>query len=208
VQSVALKRHTKSMVVAIAVAALAVIPLAVIYVRAHPLVFNESFWGHAHCIKGGGIALNMYADDHEGKFPHHASGYGDALLLMTNEVAGWWETLTGPGYTAQPFLHALATRTHLSEEACGRVYVQGLSETNNPEVALLFDKLPTPGGDHCHGFARLTRPLVREVWTIGRGHQIIRESEWQAFAQGQVNLLVEAGLSRREAERLYAPASK
>ena len=31
------------------------------YVRTHPLIFNESFWTHAHCIKGGGLSLVGYA---------------------------------------------------------------------------------------------------------------------------------------------------
>ena len=30
------------------------------YVRTHPLVFNESFWDHAHCIKQAGMSLLMY----------------------------------------------------------------------------------------------------------------------------------------------------
>jgi hypothetical protein len=43
--------------------------LAVTYVRSNPLVFNESFWGHAHCIKIAGFELSGYAQSHGGKFP-------------------------------------------------------------------------------------------------------------------------------------------
>ncbi len=179
-----------------------------IYVHTHPLVFNESFWSHAHCIKGGGLSLLTYAQEHNGRFPYHTNGYGDALLLMTNEVGGWWASVTGPGYDEAPFLKALATGSHLPEQACGRVYVQGLSQTDNPGIALLFDKQPTPGGDHCHLFRRLWAALSREVWTVGSGSTTVRESHWPEFARRQVELLTAAGIPRKEAERLYAAGAK
>ncbi|MDB6109472.1 MAG: hypothetical protein JWR69_1222 [Pedosphaera sp.] len=156
------------------------VALSVYYVKAHPLVFNESFLEHAHCIVQAGMSLGNYAADHEGRFPYHTNGYGDALLLLTDT---WLPSLTGPGYSAEPFERASKTGQHLLEVECGRVYVQGLSGTNNPEIALLFDKAPTPGGDHCHLLARLTRPLCREVWTIGSDHRTIQESKWPEYAR-------------------------
>ena len=180
----------------------------VAYVRTHPLVFNESFFEHAHCMKGAGLALNAYAHDHNGRFPFDTNGYGDALLLMTNEVGGWWASVTGPGYTEQPFISALATRSHLPEQACGRVYVQGLSETDNPEIVLLFDKLPTPGGDHCHLFRRLSAPLGREVWTIGGGMRFIPETKWSAYAKDQIQLLTVAGIAQKQAAMYYSEKPK
>ena len=175
-----------------------------IYIHTHPLVFNESFWGHAHCIKGSGLALETYARDHHGRFPYHTNGYGDALLLMTNEVGSWWASVTGPGYDEKPFLEALRAGSHLSEQACGRVYVQGLSESDNPDIVLLFDKLPTPGGDHCHFLRRLSAPLAREVWTIGGCPRTVTESRWSEFARRQIDLLTAAGTPRKDAEKLYA----
>ena len=35
--------------------------VAALYVYTHPLVFNESMWGHAHCIKIAGVAFHNYA---------------------------------------------------------------------------------------------------------------------------------------------------
>jgi hypothetical protein len=189
----------------VGVGAVAVAGCAV-YVHSHPLIFNESFWGHAHCIKGGGLALETYARDHHGRFAYHTNGYGDALLLMTNEVGNWWASVTGPGYSEEPFLQALRTGSHLSEQACGRVYVQGLSESDNPDIVLLFDKVPTPGGDHCHFLRRLSAPLVREVWTLGGSPSTIPETRWPAFARKQVELLIAAGIPRKDAEKLYANA--
>ena len=171
------------------------------YVETHPLVFNESLWSHAHCINVAGLTLQAYADAHEGKFPYHPSGYGNALLLLDEEC---YHTLTGPGYDAAPFQQAKRTGGVLREEDCGRVYIQGLTTKSSPQIALLFDKLPTPGGDHCHFPVRLWAPLRREVWLVGSGHIIINETAWPDFASEQVELLVKEGIDRQEATRLYA----
>jgi hypothetical protein len=175
------------------------------YVRTHPLVFNESFFEHAHCIAGGGMSLMSYAREHGGSFPFSTNGYGDALVLVN---AGWDESLTGPGYDARVFERVRRTGENALESEFGRVYVQGLSETNDPEIALLFDKLPTPGGDHCHLLQRIFAPLVREVWTVGGDRRVIQETEWSTFSGRQIELLVTAGLPREEAEMYYAEKSK
>ena len=45
---------------------------------------------------------------------------------------------------------AKKTGRKLSEDECGRVYVQGLTNKSNREIALLFDKLPTPDDVESH----------------------------------------------------------
>jgi hypothetical protein len=188
----------------------AVIVFCVFYVRTHPLIFNESFLGHAHCIKLMSLALDSYAADHDGHYPADTNGYGNALLQLTSYTANFWEGLTGPGYNGKVFKEAARTGLLIPESECGRVYVQGLSETNNPEIALFFDKLPSPGGDHCHFPWRLYAPLVREVCTVGSGggYRVIRESEWKAYATNQIELLVTAGVPRKRAEEYYAESPK
>lgn len=86
----------------------------------------------------------------------------------------------------------------MPEAQCGRVYVQGLSVTNDPEIIILFDKIPSPG-NHRHLFSRIGAPLVREVAKIG-GVETINESEWPAVAKRQVELLVAAGIAPEQAE--------
>jgi len=165
--------------------AVGVVLLSIVYVRAHPLVFNECFFGHAHCMKSAGLGLESYAADHGGRFPFHTNGCAAALALA---VAGGYccdSELTGPGYVT-------------------RVYVQGLSRANDGQLAMLFDKVPTPGGDHCHFFQRMRAPLGREVYTIGNGMRFIPQREWSKFSIEQVNLLVAAGIRRREAEDYYS----
>jgi hypothetical protein len=177
-----------------------------VYVRSNPIIFNESFAGHAHCIKQSGLSLLMWAHDHGGQFPFHTNGYGDALLMMTNYfiVLG---PLTGPGYDTRVFEEALATNGNVPEERCGRVYVQGLWDTNSPEIAVLFDKLASPGV-HRGGFRRLWAPFGREVGYLGGSMQFIRDPEWPAFATEQIKLLEAAGIPKTEAERLYGSIVK
>ena len=175
------------------------------YLQSHSLVFNESFWSHAHCIKGGGMSLQTYAHEHAGRFPFHTNGYGDALLLVN---AGWDAALTGPGYDTRVFDRARKTGEDANEIEFGRVYVQGLSVTDPPEIAILFDKIPTPGGDHCHMLRRLFAPLGREVWTIGSGMRFVPETEWSSYSKAQIDMLVKAGISKEQAERYYSEEVK
>ena len=92
----------------------------------------------------------------------------------------------------------------MTEKAFGRVYVQGLSQGDNSRIAILFDKMPTPGGDHCHLFSRLWAPQGREVYTVSDGMHFVPESEWPAYAKRQVELLVEAGIPQPQAESYYS----
>src|SRR5262249_52238369 len=87
--------------------------LVVVYVRTNPLVFNESLWQHAHCIKIAGLELEQYAEANGGKFPSHPKGYGNALLLLN---ADCYFALTGPGYDAAAFHEAKRSGSDLPEE--------------------------------------------------------------------------------------------
>jgi hypothetical protein len=176
--------------------------VGVAYVQTHPLVFNESLWSHAHCIKAAGLTLDGYAQDHGGKFPYDVKGYGNALLILPEEC---YHTLTGPGYDTDAFHEAKRTGGVLHEDDCGRVYIQGLTTKSNHQIALLFDKVPTPGGDHCHFPTRLWAPLGREVWLVGCHQEFVPESAWPDFASKQVELLVKEGFDRQVAVRLFTP---
>jgi hypothetical protein len=186
----------------------AVVVTCWVYVATHPLVFNESFISHAHCITQAGLSLRQYSVEHYGKFPFHTNGYGDALLLLIRDKYTNSDPLTGAGYESSVFDRALTNDTDVPESECGRVYIQGLTESSNPEIVLLFDKLPTPGGDHCHGLARLTAHLCREVALVDGSHQRIREADWPEFSRKQVQLLMKEGFSREQAEIIYREKPK
>src|SRR6185295_9535901 len=96
------------------------------------------------------------------------------------------------------FSEALKTGARIPEDKCSRIYIQGLSENNNPDVAILFDKKPTPGGDH---FRRPWGPLLREVCMLDGSMQVIREENWPSFSKNQIELLVQEGIERSTAKR-------
>jgi len=195
-------RQPRSRLLKLAAMTMVAVGLGVWYVKSHPLVFNESLWEHAHCMPQAGGAFRTYAVDNGGRFPYHTNGYGDALLLMTNEMGNFWGPLTGPGYDAEVFAQAARTGHHISERACGRVYVQGLSETNNPDIAILFDKVAAPP-DHCHFPRRLWWGFVREVCFVDGSWRMVPVAEWSGFARRQVELLVADGFPRAQAQQLY-----
>jgi hypothetical protein len=173
-----------------------------VYVETRPLVFMGA---HAHCMKYAGLSLGQYASQHEGRYPVHPNGYPSALLLMDEDA---FYSLTGPGYDSNVLRDAKRQGKALNEEDCGRVYIQGLTNKSNPEIALFFDKLPTPGGDHCHLPMRLWAPLGREVYTVGMQERFVRESDWPEFVTRQVDLLTKEGFDRNEVERLFASRPK
>jgi hypothetical protein len=198
-------RKLKRWLIGVSCGGVLIVAASTICVVTHPLIFNESFLGHAHCMKGGGLSLMGYANGHGGKFPFHTNGYGDALLLIND---GWDAALTGPGYDTRVFDRVRRTGEDAPEAEFGRVYVQGLSDTDEPEIAILFDKLPTPGGDHCLFFRRMCAPLGREVWTIGGGMRFVPERRWPTYATEQIQLLVTAGLAQEQAEGYYSEKPK
>jgi hypothetical protein len=176
----------------------ALIGLCVSYVRSRPLVFGMEV--HAHCIKCAGMGLTGYARSHSGKFPYSPKGYPDALLLLDPD---YYCALTGPGYSPEPLIRAKRNGTPLNEEDCGRVYIQGLTTESKHRIVILFDKLPTLGGDHCGLPARIWAAPGREVCNWDGSMTFIPEAQWREFARQQVELLVEDGFDRAEVARLY-----
>jgi len=134
----------------------------------YAIVMFKLFPAHEHCMKGTGLSLRTYAMDHDGKFPFHTNGFGDAIVILLKEVYDGPKLFTAPGDDGSLYKVSMKTGAHMPEERCTRAYVQGLSDTNNPEIALVFDRYPTPGGDH---FRRLgptwracaSRPLASLV---------------------------------------------
>lgn len=162
-------------------------------------------------MKQWGLALKMYADDNGGVFPAHASGYAAAFQLLMRSpdyYMGNYFVMGAPGgYSGKVFEDANSKGTWVQEVDCGRVYVQGLRENSKPEIALVFDKQPSPG-DHAHGWRRWSLPLRREVCLVDGSMVVIEESAWLEFARRQIELLVEAGIPRERAVALYTEKPK
>lgn len=168
------------------------------------------FHSHEHCIKVSGSGLRNYAIEHEGRFPFHTNGFGDALLLLVKEDAfqsgdtnigeHTIRYIIGPGDKGTIFKDALRIGGNVPEGKCSRIYVQGLTETNNPDIAIFFDKKSTRGGDH---FRRPWGPLLREVCMLDGSMKTVPEEKWEMFSKQQIELLVEEGIKREAAEQYY-----
>ena len=161
------------------------------------------FHAHEHCIKNSGMSLRIYASEHFGQFPLHTNGFGDAIVTFLKENSpDDARYFAAPGDDGHLLKKCLETGTHMREAQCTRTYVEGLSETNNPEIAMVFDRYPTRGGDH---FRRPWGPLLREVCLADGSMQVIHENNWPEFQRKQIALLVADGFARPEVEKLYKP---
>lgn len=175
--------------------------LLVFFGGAFLIGYFNLFHAHEHSMKGTGFELRAYAMDHEGRFPVLSNGFGDAIVLLLRENTNTDARLfTAPGDDGILLKECLQTGANVPEERCTRAYVQGLCETNNWEIALVFDRYPTRGGDH---FRRPWGALLREVCRLDGSMDVIREEKWPEFRRKQIELLVAEGFSRVEAEKLY-----
>lgn len=172
------------------------------------LVGAAVFWSftmvHRHCIKACVMALRVYAEEHHGLLPSHPRGFGDAMLLLVKE--GYLQSvasLSAPGDDGSLLERALEKNLDVPEEQCSRVYVQGLRYSDSGELCVIFDRHPTPGGDHRYGMG----PSLREVCLLDCSMQTIPDGEWPKFSTQQVEMLVKTGLTR-EAALAYYPEAK
>ena len=160
---------------------------------------------HLHCIKQTGLMFRIYEGEHFGQLPFSTNGFGDALLQLvptnsTYEIM----MICGPGDDGYILREALTNHSTVPEEQCSRVYIQGLSETNDPQICILFDRNSCPGGDH---FRSPWGHHMREVCMLDGSMEVIRDEDWPEFSRKQVGLLVAAGFSRSNALHFY-PAAK
>jgi hypothetical protein len=201
-----LRKHRKRILISLSFLLLA--PLFLIAAWFAMIIFNP-FHTHEHCIKNAGLALRIYATDHNGKFPSHTNGFGNALLLLAvegnlgdtnNNYKFAVGPITGPGDNGAIFKQALKSGQPIPESQCSRIYIQGLSETNNPNIAILFDKNSTPGGDH---FRRPWGPRLRELSLLDGSMQTVLDKDWPRFATNQIKLLIDEGINPATAAHYY-----
>jgi hypothetical protein len=164
------------------------------------------FHAHEHCMKQTGLSLRLYARDHGGRFPFHTNGFGDAIVMLLREnTSAPARLFTAPGDDGTMLRECMKTGADVPENRCTRAYVQGLSESDDPGIAVVFDRYPTRGGDH---FRRPWGPFQREVCFLDSSMLVVGEQKWSEFHRKQIELLVAAGISMTEAEKYYEPPVK
>ena len=158
---------------------------------------------HQHCIKNAGMAFHIYANDHGGRLPFSTNGFGDALLILIKEDPVYLHNICGPDDDGHIFRESLTNHAIVPEEKCSRVYIQGLNESNDQQICILFDRNSCRGGDH---FRSPWGHRVREICMLDGSMGVIPDEKWPEFSRNQIELLVAAGFSRTNASRYYPTA--
>lgn len=140
-------------------------------------------YGQSHCcILGVGTALHAYAEDHGGHFPFGGKNPEASLsLLYSNYLDAY--TLRGKTVPLKTVQEALAQDGKLGPESCGWHYVEGLTEADDPGIAIVWDKVGLG-----HNGERLKRG-GHEVIFVDGDRRFISAVEWTTFLERQKTLL-------------------
>jgi hypothetical protein len=192
-----MKARTKKLIL------VGVLPLCFLFGLGAAWLWYANHYVHQHCIVQTGTAFRIYAADHNGHFPFSTNGFGNALLRLVKAGLVEVNTLCGPDDDGHLFAVALTNNAVVPEDQCSRVYIQGLSETNNPGICLLFDRNSCRGGDH---FRSPWGHRLREVCLLDGSWKQVRDEDWPEFSRSQVELLIAAGFARTNALHFYPAA--
>jgi len=147
------------------------------------------------------MSLTDYANDHSGFLPQGESSPEASLSLLNHEEYGIGaEVLRGKTVPLEVTQAALELDGVLGPESCGWHYVEGLTLTDNPEIAVIWDKVGLghngqrlPNGGH-------------EVFFLSNHSSIISAAEWPLFLKNQEALL--AARTEREINGVAALSAK
>jgi len=142
-------------------------------------------YGRSHCcLKQLGLALRNYADLHDGHFPL-GGGCPEAslsLLYQGDDGIGG-AVLCGKTKSAEEAQAILERGGLLGPDSCDWHYVEGLTLCDNPQLALVWDKVGLghngqrlPNGGHT-------------VWRLLGGEEVISGSDWREFLEEQERLM-------------------
>jgi hypothetical protein len=141
-------------------------------------------FGYSHCCDIiVHVALLRYAQAHDGRFPTGQSTPEASLSLLYREDFIDAYLLRGKTVPERNVQQRLDSGQLLTPDTCGWHYVEGLRLTDNPQLALFWDKA---GLDHNGG--RLPRGGHIVTFISGDRRQIIA-AEWPAFLAAQQQLL-------------------
>jgi len=151
------------------------------------------------CAKSMGLALRTYALDHGGRFPAGGDTPEASLsLLYSNYVDAY--TLRGKTVRLEVAQAALARNGKLGPESCDWHYVEGLTDTDDPQIAILWDKVGLG-----HNGERL-KWGGHSVVLVDGSEQHVSGAKWPEFLQQQKQLLAQR--SEREKQGLPALTGK
>ncbi|HEY4313395.1 MAG TPA: hypothetical protein VGN12_28350 [Pirellulales bacterium] len=141
-------------------------------------------YGRSHsCLKGIGLALQNYSDTYGGRFPVGESSSEASLSLLYREHLMDAETLRGKTVPLHVVQKVLERGELLGPKTCGWHYVEGLKTTDDPRIAIVWDKIglghngqTLPEGGH-------------SVLFIRGSEEVISGRDWETFLAEQEKLL-------------------
>jgi hypothetical protein len=153
-------------------------------------------WSHC-CLKGLGIALQQYAEEHDGHFPAGGACPEASLSLLDRGRNGFYAgELCGKTKSAEAAKAILERGELLGPDTCDWHYVEGLTLSDDSRLALVWDKVGLG-----HNGERLSGG-GHSIWRLGCGDEVIPGSEWPRFLEEQERLMA----ARTEATKKGLPA--
>lgn len=148
-------------------------------------------YGGSHaCIKQIGWALAIYADENDGWFPSGGDSPEASLSLLYGDLNIY--PLAGKTIAPEMAQRAIDEHGHLGPESCDWHYVEGLRDDDNPEIAIVWDKIGLG-----HNGDRL-KSGGHEVLFVDRTSHLISGIEWEAFLLRQKELLAQRAFATNQ----------
>jgi hypothetical protein len=150
-------------------------------------------WSHC-CAKGVGLALRGYAQDHAGRYPTGGDTPEASLsLLYSNYLDAYM--LRGKTVPLQLVEETLRKKGKLDPQSCGWHYVEGLTEADNPQLAIVWDKVGLG-----HNGERL-KGGGHEVVLLDGTTTYVGGKRWPEFLEEQKHLLAQRSDRARQGRR-------
>jgi hypothetical protein len=140
-------------------------------------------YGPSHCcLKGVGVALHMYAQKYGGHYPAGAGSPEASLSLLYREGSEDAEGLRGKSVPVEKVQRILERGDLLGPDSCGWHYVEGLTDSDDPNLAVVWDKvgLGHNGQDIGGG---------RSVLLVCGSEEVVPAADWPAFLKRQQQLM-------------------
>ena len=134
------------------------------------------------CLKQIGLSLRMYSNVYNGPFPAGKESPEASLsLLYTEGFLTNVEFLSGNSMMPEEAETVLKAGGLMNSEVCSWHYVEGLTENDDSDLAIMWDKVLGLGG-------RYSKSGCTEVLFINGRTEYIKVSEWQDFLKKQEEL--------------------
>lgn len=158
---------------------------AAVIANAHTYLWykNRFPYGPSHCcLKAIGLSLRLYSRDNDDRFPSGGPTPEASLSMLLPSYCDL-NTLKGKTVKLEAAKAALDRDGVLDSNSCGWIYVEGLNESDSPEMPILWDRVPGLG----HNGQRI-RDNGREVLFVDGHTEWISGARWADFLSRQQTL--------------------